>query len=152
KPFLPRTAETFYRAFNFEETKPWDRVAYADALRPLNQAGLHVTAPLTDGKPAPLFPKVEVKTERWLYLGGGGPPALQSSSLRLEGRQDAEVSPNRIDDPTGGMAVAVWAGAAGHRTVSLRIAEQAARLRDDRGRVEAHQPSDPCRDRLGTFA
>jgi methionyl-tRNA synthetase len=63
KPFLPRTAATFYRAFNFEVTTPWDRVAYADALRPLNQAGLHVTAPLTDGKPAPLFPKVEVKAE-----------------------------------------------------------------------------------------
>jgi methionyl-tRNA synthetase len=60
KPFLPRTAETFYRAFNFEETTPWERVGYLDALRPLNQSGLHVTAPLTDGKPAPLFPKVEV--------------------------------------------------------------------------------------------
>jgi methionyl-tRNA synthetase len=63
KPFLPRTAETFYRAFNFEQTTPWDRVGYADALQALNQAGLHVTAPLTDSKPAPLFPKVEVKAE-----------------------------------------------------------------------------------------
>ena len=60
KPFLPRTAETFYRAFNFEETTAWDRVSYADALRPLVQPGLHVTAPLSAGKPAPLFPKVEL--------------------------------------------------------------------------------------------
>src|SRR5262249_13177955 len=37
KPFLPRTAETFYRAFNFEDTTPWGRVSYADGLRPLNQ-------------------------------------------------------------------------------------------------------------------
>jgi methionyl-tRNA synthetase len=59
KPFLPRTAETYYRAFNFEETTPWGRVGYADALQPLRQAGLHVTAPLSAGKPAPLFPKVE---------------------------------------------------------------------------------------------
>ena len=34
KPFLPRTAETFYRAFNFEETTPWDQVGYGDALEP----------------------------------------------------------------------------------------------------------------------
>jgi methionyl-tRNA synthetase len=61
KPFLPRTAETYYRAFNFEETTPWDRVSYADALRPLRQEGLHVTAPLSAGKPAPLFPKIESK-------------------------------------------------------------------------------------------
>ncbi len=31
KPFLPRTAETFYRAFNFEEIKAWDQVSYDDA-------------------------------------------------------------------------------------------------------------------------
>ncbi len=61
KPFLPRTAETFYRAFNFEETAPWERVGYADAVRPLNQAGLHVTAALSAGKPAPLFPKVDIR-------------------------------------------------------------------------------------------
>ncbi len=59
KPFLPRTAETFYRAFNFEETAAWERVGYADALQPLVQPGLHVTAPLSAGKPAPLFPKIE---------------------------------------------------------------------------------------------
>jgi methionyl-tRNA synthetase len=61
KPFLPRTAETYYRAFNFDETTPWDGVRFADAVAPMNQAGLRVTAPLTAGKPAPLFPKVEVR-------------------------------------------------------------------------------------------
>src|SRR6185437_4486261 len=64
KPFLPRTAETFYRAFNFEETTPWERAGYADALRPLNQAGLRVTAALAAGKPSPLFPKVEIGSPR----------------------------------------------------------------------------------------
>ena len=59
KPFLPRTAETFYRAFNFDAMKAWDRVSYADALQPLLQTGLHLTAPLSAGKPAPLFPKIE---------------------------------------------------------------------------------------------
>jgi methionyl-tRNA synthetase len=61
KPFLPRTATTFYRAFNFEEWKPWDQVSYGDVLRPLRQSGLHVTAPLSAGKPAPLFPKIELR-------------------------------------------------------------------------------------------
>ena len=32
KPFLPGTATTFYRAFNFEEVRPWDQVGYNDAL------------------------------------------------------------------------------------------------------------------------
>ena len=34
KPFLPRTAETFYRAFNFEDVRAWDQVSYADAAAP----------------------------------------------------------------------------------------------------------------------
>jgi methionyl-tRNA synthetase len=59
KPFLPRTAETFYRAFNFEEVRPWDRVGYSDVLQPLTATRLQVTAPLTAGKPAPLFPKLD---------------------------------------------------------------------------------------------
>ena len=61
KPFLPRTAETFYRSFNFEESKPWNEVSYSDAARPHRIADLRVTAPITAGKPAPLFPKVEVR-------------------------------------------------------------------------------------------
>ena len=59
KPFLPRTAETFYRAFNFEESSPWDRVSFGDAAHAPKWLELRVTAPLSGGKPAPLFPKVE---------------------------------------------------------------------------------------------
>ena len=44
KPFLPRTAETFYRSFNFEEIKAWDRVSYGDATGPLSASELRVTA------------------------------------------------------------------------------------------------------------
>ena len=61
KPFLPRTAETFYRAFNFEATKPWDQVSYGDATVPRLPQDLQVTAPITAGKPAPLFPKIELR-------------------------------------------------------------------------------------------
>ena len=61
KPFLPRTAGTFYAAFNFAEGRPWDAVGYADTLTPPAAAGLRVTAPLDGGKPTPLFPKIEPK-------------------------------------------------------------------------------------------
>jgi methionyl-tRNA synthetase len=61
KPFLPRTSEAFYRAFNFEEGQSWDAVGYVDALNRPHLDVLHVTAPLEGGKPAPLFPKVEIK-------------------------------------------------------------------------------------------
>ena len=33
KPFLPKTSETFYSAFNFGASRPWDLVRYADAVR-----------------------------------------------------------------------------------------------------------------------
>jgi methionyl-tRNA synthetase len=59
KPFLPRTAETFYRAFNFEAHKPWNRVRLEDALTLSAAPALEVTASLVDGKPAPLFPKID---------------------------------------------------------------------------------------------
>jgi methionyl-tRNA synthetase len=58
KPFLPATAEVFYRSFNFEETGAWAQVGFDDALRPAVLADLHVTAALHSGKPAPLFPKI----------------------------------------------------------------------------------------------
>ncbi|WP_422926897.1 methionine--tRNA ligase [Singulisphaera sp. PoT] len=58
KPFLPSTAETFYRAFNFEESQGWESVSYADAAQPISLE-LKVTAPLESGKPRPLFPKIE---------------------------------------------------------------------------------------------
>jgi len=61
KPFLPRTAEIFYRAFNFEQSQRWDRVGFGDVpVRPA-VPDWHVTAALVGGKPAPLFPKIEVK-------------------------------------------------------------------------------------------
>lgn len=61
KPFLPRTAETFYRAFNFEDAQPWADVSFADASPEPHLATLHLTAPLTAGKPTPLFPKIETR-------------------------------------------------------------------------------------------
>ncbi|MFI5460834.1 MAG: methionine--tRNA ligase [Isosphaerales bacterium] len=61
KPFLPRTAETFYRSFNFEEIKAWERVNYGDATSPLSAKELCVTAAVAGGKPAPLFPKIELR-------------------------------------------------------------------------------------------
>ena len=64
KPFLPTTAETFYRAFNFETAQPWAAVRYADAPRRPAINDLHVTAPLAAGKPVPLFPKIENKEDR----------------------------------------------------------------------------------------
>jgi methionyl-tRNA synthetase len=60
KPFLPRTAETFYRSFNFEQASPWDRVKYRDAAERPTIDRLRVTAPNAGGKPAPLFPKIEL--------------------------------------------------------------------------------------------
>lgn len=59
KPFLPGTAETFYRAFNFEEVQGWDSVSFRDAARPVLPDSLRVTAPLSNGKPTPLFPKID---------------------------------------------------------------------------------------------
>jgi methionyl-tRNA synthetase len=60
KPFLPGTAGTFYRAFNYEEGKAWEHVSYSDAASPIKGLELRLIAPLTSGKPAPLFPKVIV--------------------------------------------------------------------------------------------
>jgi methionyl-tRNA synthetase len=60
KPFLPQTAETFYRAFNYAEAKPWEAVAYADVLEP-PAIELRVTAATVEGKVAPLFPKIEAE-------------------------------------------------------------------------------------------
>ncbi len=61
KPFLPSTAETFYHAFSSAEGRPWDLVGYDDALSRPELADLRVTAPLVGGKPAPLFPKIDLK-------------------------------------------------------------------------------------------
>ena len=61
KPFLPRTAETFYRSFNFEDAGAWNQIGYDSALQPATGLDLRVTAPLLAGKPAPLFPKIDLK-------------------------------------------------------------------------------------------
>jgi methionyl-tRNA synthetase len=61
KPFLPHTAETFYQAFNFEGTKAWDKVCFDDTKAPQLPRDLRVTAPSTAGKPAPLFPKIDLR-------------------------------------------------------------------------------------------
>jgi methionyl-tRNA synthetase len=57
KPFIPRSAETIYKSFNFPT--PWDEVKYADAaeLKPMTE-DLRVTAELVDDKPKPLFPRI----------------------------------------------------------------------------------------------
>ncbi|MFL5341253.1 MAG: methionine--tRNA ligase [Gemmataceae bacterium] len=58
KPFLPRSAETIYRSFNF--AKPWEQVRYEDAAAPATQAeDLRITATLEDGKVKPLFPRIQ---------------------------------------------------------------------------------------------
>lgn len=57
KPFIPRSAEKIYTAFNFPT--PWERVKYADAATLSAQPDdLRVTAELVDGKPVPLFPRI----------------------------------------------------------------------------------------------
>jgi methionyl-tRNA synthetase len=57
KPFLPKTAETIYRSFNFPQT--WESVRYEDVWaqsRPTTD--LRVTAALEGGKVKPLFPRI----------------------------------------------------------------------------------------------
>ena len=61
KPFLPTTAATFYRAFNFQDAQPWEVVSYASTLNRPEGPDLSVTAELMGGKPAPLFPKIDLK-------------------------------------------------------------------------------------------
>jgi methionyl-tRNA synthetase len=57
KPFLPRTAETIYRSFNFPQK--WEEVRYEDVwVHPLQAEDLRVLAPLEDGKVKPLFPRI----------------------------------------------------------------------------------------------
>ena len=57
KPYLPRSAETIYRSFNF--AKSWDSVRYEDAIQPqLQNDDLRVLVTLEGGKPKPLFPRI----------------------------------------------------------------------------------------------
>jgi methionyl-tRNA synthetase len=57
KPFLPRTAETIYRSFNFPQ--PWEEVRHEDVwVHPRQVEDLRVQATLVEGKPRPLFPRI----------------------------------------------------------------------------------------------
>jgi methionyl-tRNA synthetase len=57
KPFLPLSAETIYRSFNFPQ--PWESVRHEDAwVHPRQAADLRVLAALHDGKVKPLFPRI----------------------------------------------------------------------------------------------
>ena len=57
KPFLPRSAETIYRSFNF--AKPWQETRYVDAASPVApREDLRVLAELEGGKVKPLFPRI----------------------------------------------------------------------------------------------
>jgi methionyl-tRNA synthetase len=57
KPFLPSTAETIYRSFNFQQ--PWEEVRYEDVwVHPRQGEDLRVLAPLENGKVKPLLPRI----------------------------------------------------------------------------------------------
>ena len=57
KPFLPRTAETIYRSFNFPQ--PWESVRHEDVwVHPRQAEDLRVLASLEGGKVKPLFPRI----------------------------------------------------------------------------------------------
>jgi methionyl-tRNA synthetase len=57
KPFLPRSAETLYRSFNFPQ--PWEEVRHEDVwVHPRQAEDLRVLAPLESGKVKPLFPRI----------------------------------------------------------------------------------------------
>jgi methionyl-tRNA synthetase len=57
KPFLPRTAETIYRSFNFRQ--PWEAVRFEDVwVHPGQGEDLRLLAPVVEGKVRPLFPRI----------------------------------------------------------------------------------------------
>jgi len=61
KPFLPKTAETFYKAFNFEEFRPWEAVRYDDAISRPEGPDLRVTADWWAESRPRCFPKIDLK-------------------------------------------------------------------------------------------
>jgi methionyl-tRNA synthetase len=61
KPFLPKVSEVLYASFNFGEAEAWEAVSYASALARPAGPDPEVRAELPGGKPAPLFPKLEMK-------------------------------------------------------------------------------------------
>jgi methionyl-tRNA synthetase len=57
KPFLPQMAETIYKSFNFPQ--PWETVRHEDVwVHPRQVEDLRLLAPLEDGKPKVLFPRI----------------------------------------------------------------------------------------------
>jgi methionyl-tRNA synthetase len=57
KPFLPATAETIYRSFNFPQ--PWESVRHEDVwVHPSQVEDLRLLASLEGGKAKPLFPRI----------------------------------------------------------------------------------------------
>jgi methionyl-tRNA synthetase len=57
KPFLPRTAESIYRSFNFPQ--PWEEVRHEDVwVHPGQLEDLRLLATLEAGKVKALFPRI----------------------------------------------------------------------------------------------
>jgi methionyl-tRNA synthetase len=57
KPFLPRSAETIYRTFNFKQ--PWEDVRFEDVwVHPGQPEDFRIIADLPGGKVKPLFPRI----------------------------------------------------------------------------------------------
>jgi methionyl-tRNA synthetase len=57
KPFLPRSAETIYRTFNFKQ--PWEEVRFEDVwVHPGQPQDFRIVAELPGGKVKPLFPRI----------------------------------------------------------------------------------------------
>ena len=62
KPFLPQTAETIYRSFNFAQ--PWEEVRHEDVwVHPTQTEDVRLVAPLEGGGVKPLFPRIREKKE-----------------------------------------------------------------------------------------
>jgi methionyl-tRNA synthetase len=62
KPFLPQTAETIYRSFNFPQ--PWEEVRHEDVwVHPVLTEDLRLLAALEGGGVKPLFPRIREKKE-----------------------------------------------------------------------------------------
>jgi len=59
KPFLPRSSQAIYESFS--QAIPWEEVRYEHAAQPLPRSeDLKLTPSLTaDGKPRPLFPRIQ---------------------------------------------------------------------------------------------
>ena len=58
KPFLPRTAESIYRSFNFSQT--WEEVRHEDVwVHPSQVEDLKLLAELENGNVKAMFPSIK---------------------------------------------------------------------------------------------